>query len=105
MRAATEGNLPPVMPHGNLVEVLGREVRQGSPGELMVERSPSRQRGPPCKTSKEMSGEAADATALNYLLTYSLESCGMSAGQQQSARQEPSITRFCLCYFWSWRWR
>ena len=31
------------MPEGYLVEVLGREVRQGSPGELMVESSPSRQ--------------------------------------------------------------
>ena len=31
MRAATQGSLPPVMPGGNLVEVLGREVRQGSP--------------------------------------------------------------------------
>ena len=36
MRAATVGNLPPVMPQGNLVQVLGGEVRQGSPGELMV---------------------------------------------------------------------
>ena len=44
MRAATDGGLPPVMPQGNLVEVLGREVRQGSPGELMVESTPSRQR-------------------------------------------------------------
>ena len=35
MRAPTEGSLPPVMPQGNLVEVLGPEVRQGSPGELM----------------------------------------------------------------------
>ena len=69
MRAATEGHLPPVMPQGNLVEVLGREVRKGSPGELMVESSPSRQRRPPCKTSKEMSDEAADAAALTYLLT------------------------------------
>ena len=43
MRAATEGNLPPVMPQGNLVEDLGREVRQGSPGELLVESSASRQ--------------------------------------------------------------
>ena len=42
MRAATEGNLPPVMPQGNLDEVLRCEVRQGSPGELMVESSPSR---------------------------------------------------------------
>ena len=49
MRAATEGNLPPVMPQGNLVEVLGPEVRQGSPAELMVESSPSRQRRPPCE--------------------------------------------------------
>ena len=73
MRAATEGNLPPVMPQGNLVEVLGREVRQGSPGELMVESSPSRQRQPPCETNKEMSDEAADAAALTYLLTYLLE--------------------------------
>ena len=69
MRAATEGHLPPVMPQGNLVEVLGREVRKGSPGELMVESSPSRQRRPPCKTSKEMLDEAADAAALTYLLT------------------------------------
>ena len=70
MRAATEGSLPPVMPQGNLVEVLGREVRQGLPGELIVESSPSRQRRPPCKTNKEMSDEAADAAALTYLLTY-----------------------------------
>ena len=47
MRAATEGSLPPVMPLENPVEVLGREVRQGSPGDLMVESSPSRQRRPP----------------------------------------------------------
>ena len=73
MRAATEGSLPPVMPQGNLVEVLGREVRQGSPGELMVESTPSRQRRPPCKTNKEESDEAADAGALTYLLTYDAE--------------------------------
>ena len=42
MRAATEGHLPPVMPQGNLVGVPGREVREGSPGELMVESSSSR---------------------------------------------------------------
>ena len=70
MRAATEGSLPPVMPQGNLVEVLGSEVRQGSPGELMVESSPSRQRRPPCETNIEMSDEAADAAALTYSLTY-----------------------------------
>ena len=58
------------MPQGNLVEVLGREVRQGSPGELMVESTPSRQTRPPCKTNKEESDEAADAAALTYLLTY-----------------------------------
>ena len=69
MRAATQGSLPPVMPQGNLVEVLGREVRQGSPGELMPESSPSRQRRPPCKTNKEMSDEAADAAAHTYYLT------------------------------------
>ena len=69
MRAATEGSLPPVMPHGNLDEVLGRGVRQGSTGELMVESSPSCRRLPPCKTNKEMSDEAADAAALTYLLT------------------------------------
>ena len=28
MRAATEGNLPLVKPQGNLVQVLGREVRR-----------------------------------------------------------------------------
>ena len=71
MRVATEGSLPPVMPQGNLVEVVGREVRQGSPGELMVESTPSRKRRPPCKTNKEMSDEAADAAALTftYLVT------------------------------------
>ena len=58
------------MPQGNLVEVLGREVRQGSAGELMVESSPSRQRRPPCKTNKEMLDEAADAAALTYSLTH-----------------------------------
>ena len=68
MRAATEGSLPPVMPQRNLVEVLGREVRQGSPGELMVESSPSRQRRARCKTNKGISDEAADAAALTYLL-------------------------------------
>ena len=72
MRAATEGSLPPVMPQGNLVELLGREVRQGSPGELMVESTPSRQRRPPCKTNKEESDEAADAAAITYLLTFFL---------------------------------
>ena len=69
MRAATEGSLPQVMPQGNLVEVLGRELRQGSPGELMMESTPSCQRRPPCKTKKEKSDEAADAAALTYLLT------------------------------------
>ena len=72
MRAATEGSQPPVMPQGNLVEVLGREVRERSPGELMVESSPFRQRRQPCKTNKEMSDEAADADALTYLLSYLL---------------------------------
>ena len=66
----TEGHLPPVVPQGKLVEVLGHEVRKGSPGELMVESSPSRQRRPPCKTSRETSDEAADAAALTYLLTH-----------------------------------
>ena len=72
MRAATEGNLPPIMPQGNLVEVLGREVRRGSPGELMVESLPFRPQQPPCKTNKGMSHEAADAAALTHLLTYLL---------------------------------
>ena len=70
MRAATEGNLPLVMPQGKLVEVLGREVRRGSPGELMVDSSPSWQRRLPCKTNKGMSDEAANAAALTYLLTW-----------------------------------
>ena len=81
MRAATEGHLPPVMPQGNLVEVLGREVRKGSPGELMVESSPSLHRWPPCKTSKEMSDEAADAAALTYLLTYLFRARGCAMGR------------------------
>ena len=75
MRAATEGSLPPVVSQGNLVEVLGREVTQGSPGKLLVESCPSCQRRPPCKTNKEMSDEAADAAALTYLLTYLLMDC------------------------------
>ena len=70
MGAATEGDLPPVMLQGNLVEVLGREVREAWPGELMVESSPSRQKRAPCKTSKEMSDQAANAAALTYLLTW-----------------------------------
>ena len=70
MRPATKGNLPPVMPKGKQVEDLGREVRRASPGELMVESSPSRQRRPPCKLSKEMSDEAADAATLTYVLSY-----------------------------------
>ena len=70
MRAATEGHLPPVMPQESLVDVLGREVRKRSPGELIVESSPSRQRRPPCKRSRLMSDKAADAAALTYLLTY-----------------------------------
>ena len=41
MRAATERNLPMIMPQGNLVEVLGHEVRQASPEVLMVESSPA----------------------------------------------------------------
>ena len=69
MRAATEGSLPPVMPQGNLVEVIGSEVRQGLPGELMVGSTPSRQRRPRCKTNKEESDEAAVPAALTYLLT------------------------------------
>ena len=71
MRAAPEGNQPPVMPQGNLAEVLGREVRQGSPGELMVESSLSRRRRQPCKTNQATSDEAADAAALTYI-TYLL---------------------------------
>ena len=63
MRAATEGNLPPVVPEGNLVERLSPEARQGSPGELMEESSPSRQRRPPCKTNKGKTDEAADVAA------------------------------------------
>ena len=69
VRAATEGNLPLVMPQGNLVEVLGREVRRGSPGELMVGTSPSCQRRPPCEGDKEVTDEAADGAALTYVLT------------------------------------
>ena len=69
MRAATEGNLPPVMRQGNLVAVFGCEVRQGSTGEMMMESSSSRQRRPPSETNKRMSDEAADGATLNYLLT------------------------------------
>ena len=93
MRAATEGSLPPVMPQGNLVEVLGREVRQGSPGELMVESSPSRQRRPPCKTNKEMSDEAADAAALPYLLT----SVGLAGQSEKPAKILSELAEVLAC--------
>ena len=45
----------------------------------MVESSPSRQRRPPCKTSKEMSDEAADAAALTYLLTITIKATLIAA--------------------------
>ena len=96
MRAATEGSLPPVMPEGNLVEVLGREVRQGSPGELMVESSPSRQKRPRCTTNKEKSDEAADGAALTYLLTW-FSTWGMVGGNQPRLRCSPYRTcRFAM---------
>ena len=83
MRAATEGHLPLVMPKGNLIEVLCREMRKGSPGE------PSRQRRPPCKTSKEISDEAADAAALTYLPT----SGGAKGGGQKLVSAETAAQR------------
>ena len=100
MRAATEGSLPRVMPQGNLVEVLGREVRQGSPGELMVESTPSRQRRPPCKTNKEESDEAADAAALTYLLTPkddnpSLTLASKLAGNPSRKKRRKTARRTC----------
>ena len=85
VRAATEGLLPPDMPQGNLVEVLGREVRRGSPGELMVESSPSLQRRSACETNKGNPDEAADAVPLtSYLLTLLLHysSVGASVSRQ-----------------------
>ena len=71
-RAATEGNLPPVMPQGNLVEVLGREVRQGSPGELLVESSPSRQRNHLKQKRRCQMRLRTRPPLLTYLLTYLL---------------------------------
>ena len=71
MRAATEGNLPLVMPQGNVVRVLGREVRRGLPGEMMVESSSCCQTRPPCKKSKGKSDEAAEwPPLLTYLITW-----------------------------------
>ena len=96
MRAATEGSLPPVMPQGNLVEVLGREVRQGPPGELMVESTPSRQRRPPCKKNKEMSDEAADAATLTYLLTQALPFPRLPA-LREGCRGPPPTCCGCGC--------
>ena len=84
------------MPQGNLVEVLGNEVRQGSLGELMVESSPWRQRRPPCKTNKEMSDEAADAAALTHLLTYSCTAPRCAPAQPHAAvMRSPHATTLC----------
>ena len=69
MRAATDGSLPPIMPQQNLVEALGRELRQEWPAELMVEGFPSHQRRPACKTDRGMSDEDAGAAVLTYLPT------------------------------------
>ena len=88
MGTATEGNPPPVMPQGNLVEVLGPEVRRGSPGELMVESSPSGQRPPRCKKNKGMSDEAADAAALTYLLTHWNWKWNQARGNYSTCEQE-----------------
>ena len=38
-----------------------------------------------------------------WLVLSSLESCGTSAVQRQSARLEPSTTRIYVYYSWSWR--
>ena len=68
MRAGTEGSLPLVMPQGNLVEVVGREVRQESPGELMVESSPS---GHHVKQTRRCQMRLRTRPpSLTYLLTY-----------------------------------
>ena len=86
------------MPQGNLVEVLGREVRQGLPGKLMVESSPFRQRPPPCKTNKGMSDQAADAALLTYLLPYLLNLIALvpvnDAGFETSAEGLANISIF-----------
>ena len=93
MRAATEGNLPPVMPQGNPVEVLGREVRQESSGQLMLESSPSCQRRPPCKSNRETSDEAADAAAVTYLLTYLLADMKKREEEIVHARDAPGLQK------------
>ena len=103
MRAATEGSLLPVMPRGNLVEVLGREVRQGLPGELMVEGSPSRQRRPPCKTKTEMSDEAADAAALTYLLTSPALLASVISMISPLGRGTPRELEEAIFFFNSWK--
>ena len=102
MRAATEGSRPPVMPQGNLVEVLSREVRQGSPGELMVESSAFRQRRPQRKTNKGMSDEAADTAALTYLpysfaRTPSLAGPGQRPSSPSSLVPRALVAVFAVC--------
>ena len=86
MRAATEGSLPPVMPQGNLVKVLGREVRQGSPGELMVDSSPSRQRRTPCKTTNGCQMRLLTRPPLlTYLLWFAVACCSAALGAHARA--------------------
>ena len=98
MRAATEGSLRPVKPQGNLVEVLGREVRQGSPGELMVESTPSRQRRPPCKTNKEM---AAARLLCEKALAGLSQECAIILGDY-NAVTHPSHTTALRAPMWPW---
>ena len=60
----------------------------------MVESTPSRQRRPPCKTTKEESDEAADAAALTYLLT----PASTTLARQTRAPQAPHTRQpACAC--------
>ena len=50
-------------------------------------------------------GSYSSDDLLFWLWLSSLESCGTSAVQRQSARLDPSATRIYVYYSWSWRWR
>ena len=84
------------MPGGNLIEVLSREARQGSPGELMVESSPSRQRRHHVKQIRgcQMRLRTQLPILTYYLLTYFIFDLWRKAGSEEMHRESATA---CGC--------